>query len=179
MNVQIDVVQEYALGASQKQELSRLLAEAFDFASEFRTRIYFKQIPQRRILAREAGQIVGQVGLEHRVIGTRNGPAAIFGLIDVAVRGTHRRCGLAAKMLTHAEMLARDGDVDFMLLFANDQRLYQRLGYRAADNPLRWTKIHDHTTLGIAEEPVEELMVKEIGSRTWPAGTIDLLGYLF
>jgi predicted N-acetyltransferase YhbS len=179
MNVQFDIVQEHALDGTQKQELGRLLAEAFDYASEFRTRIYFKQLPQRRIIASEAGHIIGQAGVEHRVIGTESGPASIIGLVDVAVRSTHRRRGLGAKILQYAETLAKDGDVDFMVLFAHDQRLYQRLGYRAADNPLRWVKIHDHTTLGIAEEPVEELMVKEVGTRTWPAGTVDLLGYLF
>ena len=177
--MQLDIVQEHELGAAQKRELGRLLSEAFDYAGEFRTRIYFKQLPQRRIILSDDGHIQAQVGLEHRVIGTETGPASILGLIDVAVRGTNRRRGFAGRMLQQAEMLARDGGVDFMLLFAQDQALYERHGFRHVDNVLRWVKIHDHTTLGIAEEPVEELMIKETGTRTWPAGTVDLLGYLF
>ncbi len=177
--MQFETVQEHALSETQKTQLGSLLAQAFDYAGEFRTRIYFKQVPQRRILFSQDGKIQAQVGLEHRIIGTEQGPASIFGLIDVAVRETYRRRGIAARMLQHAESLARDSGVDFMVLFAHDQRLYERLGYRPADNLLRWVKIHDHSTLGIAEEPVEEVMIKEVGSRTWPAGTVDLLGYLF
>lgn len=177
--MQIDVVQEYALAETQKRELGRLLAEAFDYASEFRTRIYFKQLPQRRIILSEDGHIQAQVGLEHRVIGTETGPASILGLIDVAVRGGFRHRGFATKLLQHAETLACDGDIDFMMLFAQDRSIYEKVGFRPVDNPLRWVQIHDHTTLGIAEEPVEELMIKETGTRTWPAGTVDLLGYLF
>jgi GNAT superfamily N-acetyltransferase len=177
--VQFDIVQEHALNEAQKKQLARLLAEAFDYAGEFRTRIYFKQLPQRRVLYVYDGSIQAQVGLEHRIIGTEDGPASIFGLIDVAVRETYRRKGIASRMLQFAETLARDSGVDFMLLFAHDRRIYERLGYRPVENPLRWVKIHDHSTLGIAEEPVEEAMIKEVGSRTWPAGTVDLLGYLF
>lgn len=177
--MQIDVIQEYALAETQKRELGRLLAEAFDYASEFRTRIYFKQLPQRRIILSEDGHIQAQVGLEHRVIGTETGPASILGLIDVAVRGGFRHRGFATKLLQHAETLARDGGIDFMMLFAQDRAIYEKQGFRSEDNVLRWLKIHDHTTLGIAEEAVDELMIKETGTRTWPAGTVDLLGYLF
>ena len=65
------------------------------------------------------------------------------------------------------------------MLFAQDPRVYGRNGFRRATNPFRWVKIHEHQIIGIGEEPLEEAMVKEVGSRPWPNGLIDLLGYQF
>ena len=44
-----------------------------------------------------------------------------------------------------------------------------------------WTAIRFmrdyYDTYEVAPSP--RVMIKEVGSRTWPAGTVDLLGYLF
>ena len=41
-------------------------------------------------------------------------------------------------------------------------------------------KIDEHRTLGVATaEDTGALMVKQIGSRPWPDGVVDLLGHLF
>jgi hypothetical protein len=82
-------------------------------------------------------------------------------------------------MLNQLEQLGREHHIEFLVLFAQDPRLYERHGYRRADNLLRWLKIHEHRNLGIGEDVLEELMFKGIGERAWPDGPVDLLGYQF
>ena len=124
-------------------------------------------------------ELIGQLGLEHRIIGTGTGPATILGSIDLCVRPSARRQGVASEMLGWVERLGIRHGIDFLMLFAKDPRLYTRNGYERVFNPLRWVKIYEHRTIGIGEEPVEELMVKPIGDRSFPDGLVDLLGYQF
>jgi len=144
-----------------------------------RTRTYLKQVPGRRLLASMNGELIGHLAIEHRVIGTSAGPASIFGLIDVCVAPRWRGQGIATKLVLWVENLAVQHAIEFLLLFAHDPRVYERSGFRRATNSLRWLKIHEHESLGIGEEPLEELMVKALGPRAWPAGPVDLLGYQF
>jgi hypothetical protein len=70
--------------------------------------------------------------------------------------------------------------MDFLVLFADDDRLYRRHGWVKVDNPLSWLKINDHTTIGLARAVTpHEMMVKAIGARAWPTGDVDLLGHVF
>ena len=65
------------------------------------------------------------------------------------------------------------------MLFASNPSLYLTAGYISQTNILRWTAIHEHESLKINEESVDELMIKEMGDKAWPSGKVDLLGYLF
>lgn len=70
--------------------------------------------------------------------------------------------------------------MDFIILFADDSRLYDRNGWVRTGNPCTWVKIHDHRTLGLAKaEDTGALMVKAIGEQPWPEGEVDLLGHVF
>jgi GNAT superfamily N-acetyltransferase len=144
-----------------------------------RTRTYAKQLPARRLLASEQDRIVGHLGLEHRVIGTETGPLEILGIIDLCVAEAHRGRGTATQMLRWVEALARETSVPFLMLFAQDRRLYNRNDFIHGTNPLRWVKIHEHEIIGIGEEALAELMVKAVGEKAWPEGHVDLLGYQF
>ena len=76
--------------------------------------------------------------------------------------------------------LAHSCGIDFVVLFADDGRLYARHGWAAAGNPCSWVKIHEHATLGLAAaQNTHALMVKAIGRQRWPEGEVDLLGHLF
>ena len=83
----------------------------------------------------------------------------------------------ARQGLRAALHLALEHQIEFLLLFAADSRLYERNGYQREPNTLRWVKIHEHKIIGIGEEPLEELMVKRVTGRSWPEGTVDLLGH--
>lgn len=75
---------------------------------------------------------------------------------------------------------ARACAMAFVILFADDDRLYARNGWARVGNRCSWVKINDHTTLGLARQvDPGVMMVKAVGDRTWPADDVDLLGHLF
>ena len=93
---------------------------------------------------------------------------------------SERSHGLAARLLTEVTGFARSCGMDFVILFADDDRVYARNGWTRAANLCTWVKIHEHTTLGLARAAqTGALMVKAIGQQAWPEGEVDLLGHLF
>jgi GNAT superfamily N-acetyltransferase len=175
----LNLLDEFRIEPAQREAIRGLLKTSFPEARFAETRTYLKQAPPRRLLATNASSLVGHLGLEHRVIGTTIGPAPIFGIVDLCVHPLHRGQGIASQMLSCVEALGRRHAIEFLVLFARDARLYERNGFSRARNPLRWVKIHEHQTIGIGEQPLDELMVKPIGQRSWPAGLVDFLGYQF
>jgi GNAT superfamily N-acetyltransferase len=144
------------------------------------SRTYFKLPPHFRYLAVAGGELAGQVGVELRVIRVGSNVLRTFGVVDLCIRGSERSRGLASRLLAEVTELARSCGMDFVILFADDDRLYTRNGWARAANPCSWLKIDDHTTLGLATaQDTGALMVKEVGQRTWPEGVVDLLGHLF
>lgn len=177
MNLQL--IDEFCLTGVQRLEIQQLLLECFPDCEFAESRTYLKQLPQRRLLAIDSAKLIGHLGLEHRVIGFDGDAATILGVLDVCVTTTQRGQGIASSMLQYVEDLGRRFEIEFLMLFATDARLYERNGFVRADNPLRWVKMDEHQTIGIAEQPLVELMIKPLTSRPWPAGLVDLLGYQF
>jgi predicted N-acetyltransferase YhbS len=177
MNLQL--IDEFCLTSGQRLEIQQLLLECFPDCEFAESRTYLKQLPQRRLLAIHSAKLIGHLGLEHRVIGFDGEPGTILGVLDVCVTTTQRGQRIASSMLQYVEELARRFEIEFLMLFARDARLYERNGFVRADNPLRWVKIDEHRTIGIAEQPLVELMIKPLTTRPWPAGLVDLLGYQF
>jgi hypothetical protein len=68
----------------------------------------------------------------------------------------------------------------FIVLFADDDRVYARNGWRRVANRCSWVKIDDHATLGLTwKADTGAMMVKATGGQAWPEGDVDLLGHLF
>lgn len=170
-------VAEAEIGRDLRQQVQALLQACFP---GYPGRSYFKLPPHFRYLAMTGDALAGQMGVELRVI--RVGPDVVrtFGISDLCVRESERSRGLAARLLAEVTGLARACELDFVILFADDDRLYTRNGWARAANPCTWVKIHDHTTLGLATaQDTKALMVKSTGQQAWPGGDVDLLGHLF
>ena len=173
----ISRVAEAEIPADLVHQVQALLQMCFP---GYPSRTYFKLPPHFRYLAMAGGELAGQVGVELRVIRVGSTVLRTFGVVDLCVRGSERSRGLAGRLLAEVTELARSCGMDFVILFADDDRLYTRNGWTCAANPCSWLKINDHTTLGLATaEDTGALMVKKIGQRTWPDGAVDLLGHLF
>ncbi len=70
--------------------------------------------------------------------------------------------------------------MDFVLLFADDDRLYVQNGWHRVNNPCTWVRVDEHVTLGLARrEMTNALMVSSVQGKVWPDGEVDLLGHLF
>jgi hypothetical protein len=173
----ISRVAEAEIPADLAHRVQELLQMCFP---GYPSRTYFKLPPHFRYLAMAGGELAGQVGVELRVIRVGSNVLRTFGVVDLCVRGSERSRGLAGRLLAEVTELARSCRMDFVILFADDDRLYARHGWARAANPCSWLKINDHTTLGLATaQDTGALMVKKIGQRTWPDGEVDLLGHVF
>ena len=170
-------VAEAEIGRDLRQQVQALLQACF---AGYPSRSYFKLPPHFRYLAMTNEVLVAQMGVELRVIRVGSAVLRTFGVVDLCVRASERSHGLAGRLLAEVTELARSCGVDFVILFADDDRLYARGGWARAANLCSWVKIHDHTTLGLATaEDTGSLMVKRIGQQAWPIGEVDLLGHLF
>ena len=161
--------------------IQSLLSECFqpDYPT---SRIYYKQLPHARILAfNEEDELVGHAGLDYRVMNVNDTRVRVLGIIDLCVSPRFRSQGIGSRILLEVESYCQNRDVDFLLLFADQKDLYERNGFSSPHNKCRWLKINDQnqTSIGIGNEYIEELMIKEVGDREWSDGDLDLLGYLY
>jgi len=176
--VRIERVPEPELVGERAARVAALLRACFDGYPEGRP--YFKLPPHQRLLGLRGEDVVGQLGLELRAVRVGDLVLRAFAAVDVCVHPAARRQGLAGRLLTELVRYAERCEVDVVLLFADDHRLYARHGWRLVDNPVSWLEVHEHRTIGLAEqEPMgDALMVRTLGSVTWPEGDVDLLGHL-
>jgi GNAT superfamily N-acetyltransferase len=173
----ISRVAEAEIPADLTHQLQALLQMCFP---GYPGRSYFKLPPHFRYLAMAGGELAGQAGVELRVIRVGGNVLRTFGVVDLCVRDSERSRGLAGRLLAEVTQFARSCGMDFVILFADDDRLYTRNGWARAANPCSWLRIHDHAMLGLATaEDTGALMVKKIGQHAWPEGEVDLLGHLF
>ena len=75
--------------------------------------------------------------------------------------------------------LAERKNIDFVFLIADTPNLYAKHGFKLVPNVCSWLRIEEHKNYGIGQEQIDDIMVKQIGSKKWPEGPIDLLGYMF
>jgi len=151
------------------------------FPETFEGRTYFKQLPHVRLLAKEGESIVGQVGIDGRVVNVEGTSVSIFGLIDLAVHPARRGKRVGTLLLAEAERIARVCEREFLVLMANRHDLYLKEGYVRVQPALtKWLAIEDRQSVELTDQDLGDcFLVKPLTERTWPAGKIDMLGYLF
>jgi GNAT superfamily N-acetyltransferase len=171
-------VAEAEINTDRGRQLQSLLQACFP---GYPGRSYFKLPPHFRYLAMtSSGDVAGQMGVELRVIRVRDTVVRTFGVVDLCVAESRRSRGLAGRLLAEVTGFARDCGMAFVILFADDDRLYVRNGWARVTNRCSWLRINDHVTLGLAgPADTGAMMVKAIGAQDWPEGDVDLLGHLF
>jgi hypothetical protein len=92
--------------------------------------------------------VAGQMGVEFRVVRVGDAVVRTFGIVDLCVRESQRSRGLAGSLLTEVTGLARSCEMAFIVLFADDDRLYARNGWFPVRNRCFWVRIDEHVTLG-------------------------------
>ena len=171
-------VAEAEIGADLSTQLRSLLQACFP---GYPGRSYFKLPPHFRYLAMTSGQeVAAQMGVELRVIRIGDTVLRTLGIVDLCVRQSEQSRGLAGRLLAEVTGYARSCGMAFIVLFADDDRVYARNGWRRVTNRCSWVKINEHATLGLARKAdTGAMMVKAIGEQAWPDGDVDLLGHLF
>lgn len=175
----IRCINEVDVGRALDGEIADLRKACFPELVERRS--YFKQLPHFRYLAFSGDRLVGHLGVDFRVVSIGGLAAKILGGIDLCVAEKHRGGGIGSMLLEKLTSLGAEKGVDFILVFADDHRLYERNGFFLVQADVAWLRIDEHRNYGVASEKIEgELMVKQLGEREWPSGApLDLLGYLF
>jgi GNAT superfamily N-acetyltransferase len=171
-------VAEAEISADRSRQLQSLLQASFP---GYPGRSYFKLPPHFRYLAMTgSGEVAAQTGLELRVIRVGATVVRTFGVVDLCVAPSQRSRGLAGRILAEVTGFARDCEMAFVILFADDDRLYTRNGWSRVTNRCSWVRIDNHVTLGLAgPADTGAMMVKATGAHAWPEGDVDLLGHLF
>jgi GNAT superfamily N-acetyltransferase len=172
----IEMKAEHAINSTVRGKIHAVLDECFP---GYPARSYFKQLPHLRYLGWSGGQLVAHMGVDHRMINNGGRVLQIFGVVDLCVVAPARSQGHARRLLGELEELARRCEIDAVVLFADDPRLYLAAGYRQTPGIVKWLMVNEHESIGIAECPVQEMMVKMLNGEPWNPGTVDLLGYLF
>lgn len=168
---------EFEIKAETLGKITHLLKASFE---DYPERAYYKQLPHFRYLAWKENQLIGHLGVDYRMMLLGEQPIRVFGLIDLCVAKSEEGKGIASLLLKEVEMLAKEANGDFILLFADDHRLYQKNGYQLAPNLCFWLKMNEHQNYGIGEASFSKsLMYKAVGSKTWENEPLDLLGYLY
>jgi Acetyltransferase (GNAT) domain len=171
-------VAEAEIGADLRRQLRSLLQGCFP---GYPARSYFKLPPHFRYLAMISGRdVVAQMGVEVRVIRVGDHVVRTFGVVDLCVKQSERSGGVAGRLLAELTRYACSCGMAFIVLFADDDRVYARNGWKRAANRCSWVKIDDHVTLGLARNAdTGAMMVKATGGQAWPEGDVDFLGHLF
>jgi predicted N-acetyltransferase YhbS len=177
--IEIVTTPEYAISGEVCSQLRLLLDECFPDTFEGRT--YFKQLPHLRLLAMDGGAVIGQVGIDARVINVGGAIVPIFGLIDLAVHPARRGKRVGTLLLGESERIARFYEREFLVLMADRHDLYLKEGYRRVQPALtKWLAIEDRQSVELTIQDLSNcFMAKPLTEKRWPAGMIDMLGYLF
>ncbi|MEM8674947.1 MAG: GNAT family N-acetyltransferase [Cyanobacteria bacterium P01_G01_bin.67] len=148
--------------------------------TQSQTRSYFKQLPHFRYLVFTEDQLVGHMGVDHRAIKVGDCVVTIFGVIDLCVRPSYRRQGIATQCLTLLTELAQEKLIDFLFLVSQHDSVYLNNGFQAVSQECSWLGIEEHQNCGVLTETIKEsFMVKQTGDKLWVNAPIDLLGYMF
>lgn len=176
----MNIIHEIDVTPEQHQAIEQLRNSAFaDFQV---SRSYYKQLPHMRVLCyssdeTQGNELAGYMGLDYRVIRVGDEVLKVLGVIDLCVAKQGQ--GLGSQMMTELAEYAQSKDVDFIILMSELDAFYSKLGYQRVASMQSWLRIHEHTNFGVAVDHIDELYVKPVGKKTWPAGHVDWLGYMF
>ena len=143
------------------------------------THSYYKQLPHYRALKFQGNKLIGYMGLDYRVMNLNGEPIKVLGIIDLCVDTDFQGKGVASAMLITVTEYAKDKDVDFIALMADDPSLYLKNGFQGLEVEASWLRIHEHKNYGIAEERLNDFYVKPLRDQTMIKSGLDWLGYMY
>ncbi|MBX2876838.1 MAG: GNAT family N-acetyltransferase [Saprospiraceae bacterium] len=175
--MRIDRTEEFLLTAETREAISALLHRCFPGYPAHQT--YYKYPPSFRYLLWEEQELIGHMGVVSRPIGYQGDLFPIFGIMDLCISPTHQHQKLATHLLSELEELGQKSGIDFILLVAKEQELYLNNKFQAAHNLCKWLLLTENRVLGLVHRELPDLMVKPLQMKSWPKGSIDLMGPLF
>jgi len=104
----------------------------------------------------------------------------VVGIVDLCVADEYQGKGIGTQLLRTVEAQFAE-KVDFILLFADEHKVYLNNGFKLADNKVTWLGIDEGKTIGILSENMGDcLMYKSIKKgAVWTEDDLDMMGYLY
>jgi GNAT superfamily N-acetyltransferase len=169
---------DYAVPADLQPGLKDILRTCFPaFLAD---RSYYKQVPHGRLLAVDKTRVVGQVGIDYRVVRWGDLVFSLFGVVDLCVRPRWRCAGIASQLLARLEARARAGSIDVLMAIADDDRLYRRNGFFPIDTDARWLGIEERASIDIIKKRLAGcVLAKPLRDGVNLSTPVDFLGHLF
>jgi len=178
----INFVNEFQIDKKTQAEITELLAICFP-QSDYNNRAFFKQLPHYRLLLTDNNKVTGQLGIDYRVMNLNGELVRVFGVIDLVIHPDLQGKGWGTKLMNEFDKIANEYNynIDFTFLVTDKPEFYSRLGYKKAMVTSTWLKIYQGVNYGIGKQIIEDssIMYKQIGSRSWSDGALDLLGYMY
>ncbi|MFT5920320.1 MAG: N-acetylglutamate synthase-like GNAT family acetyltransferase [Granulosicoccus sp.] len=180
--MELELISEFQINGDTSEKINHLLKKCFPYIA-YNGRDYFKQLPHSRILAWENSTLIGQVGIDFRVMNLNNTAISVFGVVDLCVDPEFQGQGIGNALMVEFERIATSNSdkIDFMFLVTNAPSFYEKLGFSVIDITTSWLKIHNHKNNGIGNERIKDafFLIKSVSSKKWNDGTLDLLGYMY
>ena len=133
---------EFEISTNLHNEITKLKNKCFpDFQ---KPRSYYKQLPHFRFLVFDGDKLMGHMSVDHRVILVGETPNYIFGIIDLCVDINYRNKNIASSLLDEITTLGSNNNIDFLLLFTKDKRLYEKNNFELISTYCSWLRIDNH-----------------------------------
>ena len=180
--MKFELIDEFKIDEKTKTQISELLKICFP-EEDYEGRTYFKQIPQYRMLVKEKDELIGQLGLDYRVMTIDKKPIRVLGIIDLLILPNKQNLGIGTKMLNEINKIAEENNnnIDFIFLVADKHKFYENSGFKLTKQKVKWFATENHINYGIQEGEFDKcLMIKQIGKTEWVENSeLDLLGYWY
>jgi len=180
--MELEFINEFQIDKTTSKKINALLKRCFP-DTEYEKRDYFKQLPHYRILAKEGEHIIGQLGIDFRVMNLNGEAFRVFGVVDLCVDPEFQRKGIGKKLMIEFETIAKKhtDKIDFLFLVADESEYYEKLGFKKTNITTTWLKIDEHKNYGMGSEKIEDafFLIKNISNKQWKDGDLDLLGYMY
>jgi len=177
-----ELIDEFKLDLNTKIQISALLKISFP-EEEFHGRTYFKQLPHYRLLMWKDDILIGQLGLDYRVMTLNKDPVRVMGIIDLMILPEFQHQGNGTHLLKELENIIDKHihNIDFLFLVADYHKFYERCSYRLTKQKVKWLTIEEHINYGIQEKEFDNcLMIKQLGDKEWKDdGELDMMGYWY
>ena len=178
----VQFIDELALDVETKLQIADLMKACFP-EEDFHGRHYFKQLPHYRLLLKDKNQLIGQLGLDYRVM-TLNGESInVLGVMEFAIFPQYQKQGMARLLLNELDQLAQkfQTNIDFIFLVADQHDFYRKFGFQLTAQHARWLVTEEHINYGMKEGFFDDcLMYKQVGTKPWVEnGKLDLMGYWY
>lgn len=175
--ISIQTVIESEISAELDREIRSLLCECFPAdAGEFsQHRAWHDSIPAYSVIARDAGDLVGHIGIVEREVRVGNQSLLVAGVQNFCVRASHRGAGLSAELMRLALAEAAARSIPFGLLFCLPEleRIYAWMGWTTIDAAVDMRDENGHR----APLPGKNIaMIACLTPHRFPGGHIDLMG---